>query len=292
MEAVFQVKDFEVSGDAIGATGQIEPGVIAPTPIDASTAQGGKVLARSYAAGPWDLSMQHGSAPTAFAVWAAEQVPTPAPMHIARVTMDLMRPVPLGELDYKVTVLRSGRKIQLINVSLHAGSHEVARASIMKIRSSPVSLPDYPGNDSLALDAPLPEACGSPGAGFGENNPFVQCMTLKLARGGGFEELGPSAVWFHADRPIVEGHATSPNMLAAIGGDFCNGVASALDFNKWTYINSDLTLSFSRPPIGDWVLVDGHSVFGPEGAGLSIGRLADRHGYFGRSIQSLVVEPR
>lgn len=253
---------------------------------------GDQVLARPYAAGPWDNTVQHGSAPTAFAVWAATQVETPVPMHIARVTMELMRPVPIGELSYATTILRSGRKIQLVGVSLHAGGHEVARASVMKIRSAATDLPDYVDSSSLALDAAMPEACTDPGLGFGENNPFVQCMTLKLARGGGFEQLGPAAVWFHADRPMIEGHATTPEMLAAIGGDFCNGVASSLDFNKWTFINSDLTLSMSRPPIGDWVLVDGHSVFGPYGAGLSIGRLADRHGYFGRSIQSLVVEPR
>ncbi len=254
--------------------------------------EGNRVLARPYAAGPWDNTMQHGSAPTTFAVWAANQVETPAPMHVARVTMDLMRPVPLGELEYETSILRSGRKIQLVGVSLRAGGHEVARASVLKIRAAAITLPDYVDNSSLALDAPMPETCRDPRDGFGDNNPFVQCMTLKLARGGGFEELGPAAVWFRADRPMIEGHATTPEMLAAIGGDFCNGVASSLDFSKWTFINSDLTLNFSRPPVGDWVLVDGHSVFGPEGAGLSIGRLADRQGYFGRSIQSLVIEPR
>lgn len=253
---------------------------------------GHKVLARAHAAGPWDPTMQHGSAPAAFAVWAAEQTPASAPMHIARVTMDLMRPVPLGELEYETEILRSGRKIQLVLVRLRAGGHEVARATVLKIRAVEVTLPDYVDHSPLVLDAPMPEDSVSPGKGFADNNPFVRCLTLKVARGGGFQELGPAAVWFRVDRPIVEGSPTSPAMMAVIAGDLCNGVASSLDFRKWTFINGDLTLNFSRQPVGEWVLVDGHSVFGEHGMGVSIGRLADRHGYFARSAQSLVIEPR
>lgn len=253
---------------------------------------GNKVLARSHAAGPWDPGMQHGSAPAALAVWAAEQTPAPAPMHIARVTMDLMRPVPLGELEFDTEVLRSGRKIQLVQVRLRAGGHEVARATVLKIRTLDVALPDYVDHTPQALDVPLPEDGWAPESGFADNNPFVRCLTLKVARGGGFQELGPAAVWFRVDRPMVEGFPTSPAMLAVIAGDLCNGVASSLDFRTWTFINGDLTLNFSRPPVGEWVLVDGYSAFGPEGMGMSMGRLADRQGYFARSAQSLVIEPR
>jgi hypothetical protein len=47
---------------------------------------------------PWDISMQHGSAPAALVVWAAEAIPAREPMRIARVTIDLMRPVPVVPL--------------------------------------------------------------------------------------------------------------------------------------------------------------------------------------------------
>ena len=55
---------------------------------------GNRVITSPDAAGPWDPRMQHGSAPAALVVWAAEAIPTPQPMRIARVTVDLMRPVP------------------------------------------------------------------------------------------------------------------------------------------------------------------------------------------------------
>src|SRR3954463_2283335 len=79
---------------------------------------GTRVIPSPHAAGPWDPRMQHGSAPAALVVWAAESVATPVPMQVARMTVDLMRPVPLTELALEIEVLREGRKIQLCAVRL------------------------------------------------------------------------------------------------------------------------------------------------------------------------------
>src|SRR5215469_11811974 len=95
---------------------------------------GDRVSVSPDAAGPWDPTMQHGSAPASLVVWAAETIPTPVPMRIARVTIDLMRPVPLKSLTLETEVVREGRKIQLCAVRLRvAGVIEVA-ASVLKIR--------------------------------------------------------------------------------------------------------------------------------------------------------------
>ena len=56
-----------------------------------------------------------------------------APMRIARLTVDLMRPVPVAPLDVETTIVREGRKIQLIQVSLKAAGQEVARASVLNL---------------------------------------------------------------------------------------------------------------------------------------------------------------
>ena len=50
--------------------------------------------------------------------WAAERIPTPVAMRVARVTVDLMRPVPVAPLTIESEVLREGRKIQLCAVRL------------------------------------------------------------------------------------------------------------------------------------------------------------------------------
>jgi hypothetical protein len=81
-------------------------------------------------------------------------------------------------------------------------------------------------------------------------------------------------------------------MRAVVAADFCNGTSAALDFREWTFINADLTVSFAREPSGEWILLDAESWIGPDGAGLATARLADAHGYFGRAVQSLVIEKR
>src|SRR6201986_3528156 len=81
---------------------------------------GGRVEVGPNAAGPWDSRMQHGSAPAGLAVWAAENIPTAVPMRVGRVTVGLMRPVPLAPLTLETEVLREGRKSQLCAVLVRA----------------------------------------------------------------------------------------------------------------------------------------------------------------------------
>ena len=250
--------------------------------------EGNRVFTSEHAAGPWDPSMQHGGAPSALIVWAAERIPTAQPMQIARLTVDLMRPVPVAPLTIETEVLREGRKIQLCMVRLLADGVEVARATVLKIRTQPVVLP---GNivAEAPLDVTLPEAGTVDEAGT--SSKFIQGLTLRAVHGG-FLQPGPGAGWFRANRPMVDGAVTSQAMRAALAADCSNGVSSVLDFKTWSFINADLTVTFAREPVGDWILLNSKMTLGADGAGVAISRLADTHGYFGEAIQCLVVEPR
>ena len=93
-------------------------------------------------------------------------------------------------------------------------------------------------------------------------------------------------------RPFVEAASVSQAMRAVIAADFCNGTSAALDFRQYTFLNADLTVSMTREPVGEWILLDAESWIGPEGAGLAMARLADLNGYFGRCVQSLIIEKR
>jgi acyl-Coa thioesterase superfamily protein/acyl-CoA thioesterase superfamily protein len=240
------------------------------------------------AAGPWSPTMQHGSAPAALVTWAAEQIPTPAPMQIARVTIDLMRPVPVAPLTFATEVLREGRKIQLCEVRLLAGDTLVVRATVLKIRSERQLLP--PDISDAPVTLPSPEESRSIEPKF-SSSPFVGAISMRAARGD-FGVPGPGAIWYRAIRPMVEGAAISQAMRAVVAADFCNGTSAVLDFRQWTFINADLTVSMAREPVGEWILLDAESTIGPDGAGLAIARLADIKGYFGRAVQSLVIEKR
>jgi hypothetical protein len=249
---------------------------------------GNRVVTSPDAAGPWDSSMQHGSAPAALVVWAAEAIPTPQPMAVARVTIDLMRPVPVAPLTLETEILREGRKIQLCAVRLRAENVIVVVATVLKIKTQALALP--PDAINPAVELPGPDQSREEQPSF-STSPFVAGISMRAARGR-FGVPGPGAIWYRVDRPLVEGSSVSQVMRAVVAADFCNGTSAVLDFRQWTFINADLTVSFARQPVGTWILLDAESWIGPDGAGLAMARLADSQGYFGRAVQSLVIEKR
>ncbi len=253
-----------------------------------SRVEGNTAHTSDLAGGPWDPGLQHGAAPSSLICWAVERLPSPAPMRVARLTVDLMRPVPVAPLTIETEVLREGRKIQLVAVRLLAKGNEVVRATALRIRREPRELPGpaiCPPHDLRP-----PELGHLPATAMGRT-PFLQGLTMRTVRGG-FTQPGPAAVWYRADMPIVAGEAISPLMRAAIAADFCNGTSSVLDFRDWTFINADLSVSLAREPVGEWILLKAETWAGPDSIGIAAARLADRTGYFGRAVQSVLFDKR
>ena len=241
------------------------------------------------AAGPWGAGLQHGGAPASLIAWVAERTPARGPMRVARITVDLLRPVPIARLEIRTQVVREGRKIQLLSVSLLHESVEVVRASVLKVREEALMLPQTAAEEKVTL--PGPER-GAPTEGvLGDNAAaFIKGLELRVVKGA-FREPGPAAIWFRAHRPIIEGEPIAPLMRVATAADFCNGVSSVLDFRSWTFINADLTISLARMPVGEWILLDARSWL-DGGSGIAFAKLGDQRGYFGRAVQSLVIERR
>jgi len=243
-------------------------------------------IAITGASGPWSIDTCHGGAPAALFVQVAESMPAPATMSVARVTMDLLRPVPLGPLRAESRVVREGKKIQLLTLELSATGGEVGRATVLRMRREPEVAPD-PVSE---LIAPLP----GPDAGWlttGAAGGFAGLFTMRAVRGG-FEHSGPGSVWFRMNAPLVAGMVTSPAARAVAAADFANGVAGVLSFEEWLFPSIDLTVALLRPPAGDWVLVDAESWVGAEGRSLGQIRLGDERGWFGSATQTSLVEAR
>jgi hypothetical protein len=150
-------------------------------------------------------------------------------MRVVRLTVDLMRPVPVAPLTIESEVLREGRKIQLVSVRLLANGTEVVRATALRVRRLEQALP------STAFCPPIdmrgPEVGRDPATAGMARTPFLSGISMRMARGS-FRLPGPAAVWYRAERPIVQGAALSPLMRAAIAADFCNGTSSVLDFKE------------------------------------------------------------
>jgi len=238
------------------------------------------------AGGPWNHELQHGGAPASLVACLAERVPTAPPMHATRLTLDLIRPLPIAPLEFKTEVLREGRKIQLVGITLHAGGKEVVRASVLKMRMEDMA--QLSGVAEAPIDVPLPGKLPTLDNKFMQSSSFVSIAELRNAVNG-FGIRGPGATWFRFRVPIIEGVENSPFMRAVATADFCNGVSATLG-RKWTFLNGDLTVNFARMPVGEWILLNAETWVGTAGAGLSAGRLADEQGYFGRVSQSLVID--
>lgn len=242
----------------------------------------------AFAGGPWNPKLQHGAAPSSLICWAVEQLRSPVPMRVVRLTVDLMRPVPVAPLTIETEIVREGRKIQLVSIRLLADETEVVRASALRVRIEARDMPAIASGPPVEL--PMPEHCSPPDF-FATETPFLKGIEMRTAKGG-FRIPGPAAVWYRATRPIVAGAALSPLMRATIAADFCNGTSSVFDMRDWTFINADLSVSLGREPVGEWILLDAETWVGPDSVGIAAARLADTRGYFGRAVQSVIFEKR
>lgn len=242
-------------------------------------------LAGSTAEGPWSPKVCHGGGPSALIAQVAEAVPAAAEMCVARVTVDLMRPVPTGELDVEARVLREGKKLQLVDVKVSAAGVVVTRGSVLRLRREDQDL----GQVLPQLNFPSADkgAPTRPPTGVG----FSQLFEMRAAAGS-FEALGPAAIWFNMTRPLIAGESTSPCARSVACADFANGIASVLPFSSWSYPSTDLTVSFIREPVGAEILVDAECWAGGQGRGITHARLGDALGWFGRSMQTAIFERR
>jgi hypothetical protein len=249
---------------------------------------GMRAVSTHYAIGPWTPTTQHGAAPASLVAWLADTMESRQPMQVARLSIDLLRPVPVAPLSIETEIIREGRKIQVASIRLLAEETEIVRATVLRVRVD--NSLQLAGVAELEFDHAGPEAGCEPSDLRGLGSPFLSGISMRTLKADGKRRRG--ATWHRADRPVIAGLPNSPLMCAAITADFCNGNSVPLDPRAWSFINADLTLSLSRVPVGEWILLDAESCVGPAGTGVAFARLADRQGYFGRAVQSLVIERR
>ena len=86
---------------------------------------------------------------------------------------------------------------------------------------------------------------------------------------GAFLELGPAVVWMRMRHPLVEGEEPSPLQRVLVAADSGNGVSAALDYRRYLFINTDLTVHLHRGPETEWVCLDAVTRLDPAGVGMS-----------------------
>jgi len=251
------------------------------------------ILPTVLARGPWTPDAQHGGPPAALLARAIEQFAGGESMVVVRLTVELLRPVPITPLLIETRLSRPGKKVQLVEASLLVAETrtEVGRATGLRLRRSHVPLPE-----GTAPSGALP----APAAGIASRPPWAPHITYEGFHSGGaelrfvhgnFEQPGPATAWIRLRVPLVAGEETSPLCRVATAADFGNGISWVLDRSDgYRFINPDLTIYLHRHPAGEWVALESVTLPEPLGIGIAESRLYDELGPLGRSVQSLLIE--
>lgn len=249
---------------------------------------GERFTATAATLGPWFADAQHVGPPSALLSRALERCEPRPGAAISRLTVEVLGPVPAGEIRVSARVERPGRAIELLAAEMQAGGRAVLRARAWRLATGDTAAV------AVGSAPPLP-----PPAGLTESAPdmagwlpgFVDSVEWRFVRGW-FTEPGPGATWIRQRVALVDGERPSPLQRLALVADSANGAAAPLDIRDWLFVNTDLTLHLHRVPEGEWMAVDAATAVGPNGLGTVAALLFDERGQVGRSAQSLVVRPR
>ncbi|TSE01712.1 thioesterase family protein [Skermania sp. ID1734] len=257
-----------------------------PDPSDSS-----RFTSTELTRGPWSPDAQHAGPPSALLGYAIERCEPRPRFQVGRVAVEILGPVPLAPLTVDAKVTRSGKSVELIEAVLSSDRGPVLKANAWRFRLAepPLDIPPpamptgtRPGPDTAMGRNSFPSA-HAVGFHTGVEYRFVT---------GGFDEPGPAVCWIRLRYPIVAGQTPSPLQRALAAADSGNGVSAVLDWSRYLFINTDLTVTLYRQPVGEWVCLDAVTYPQPHGIGMAESVLFDEQGPIGRSTQTLFMGPR
>jgi hypothetical protein len=252
-------------------------------------ADGDRFVPSASTRGPWSARHQHGGPPAALLARAFARHAGPD-TQVVRLTFDFLRPVPLAPLTVATRVVRAGAKVQrLAGTVLAEDGVPVIEATCLVMRVAPDRVAGPPeteaGPPPPAESAPfeLPLMSGDEG--------YHRAVEWRIARGTWGR--GPVAAWLRLRVPLVAGEAPTPPLECLVAvADSASGLALAVDPARATFVNADLTIALHRIPAGEWTCLDATTTGEAHGIGLTRARLWDTTGPVGRSLQTLLLEPR
>ena len=241
----------------------------------------------------------HGGPVAALLAHSVEQLASDGvDWFIARLTVELERPVPVEPLRFHAEVTRAGRKASIVEaVITKADTGAVlARARALRIRAAHVPLPldDTDLGPLLVIEpAPSEPADGQPGSrdeqaatafhNGGTEHRFVGESELRV---------GPVFGWIRVCVPLLPEHTMTPLQRVAAAVDFASGISGVLPWDSHSFINPDLTIHLFRPLRGEWVGMASATHHSTQGIGMTNTAVFDLDGRVGNSNQSLLLDLR
>ena len=202
---------------------------------------------------------------------------------LARLSFDILGRVGLDEVSTRVTTVRPGRSVELVEAvaSQYGRDVVVLRAWLMKpgatVDLAATTLSVVPGPDEVE---PWDPTSVWPGG-------FIASITLRRQQ----IEPGRAIFWARTPLPLIVEAPTS-RWAATVGLlDIANGMTVRADPTEVAFPNVDLTVHFFREPEGEWVGFDTSVTFGASGVGVTSSVIHDRIGPVGVMAQALTIRP-
>ncbi len=252
------------------------------------TLDGGVYTPTPWAVGPWDPQLIHGSSTAALFAHGFEAQLPGAEWLLARMSIDIFRPVGTVATTLRCEVVREGKRIKLADLFIEQGGLVVARAKGLML---------LPGADGTA-DAPPPGgvAVGSwrdyptaPDVAVGDRPQFNADVEFRPTRLAG---SGPGfAVWVRVPYGILPETPMSPTVRAAAVSDIANAVGIWSLPGLRGFINADIDLSLHRRPQGEWICLESTGRPDARGVAVSSVNVHDEAGLLGCASTVCLAKP-
>jgi hypothetical protein len=202
---------------------------------------------------------------------------------IARLSFDILGRVTLDEVATRVTMVRPGRSVELVEAVASQAGRDVVnlRAWLMLPReTADVAATSLSSIPPLEQAEPYDPTEVWPGR-------FIESIEVRRLQA----QPGRAMVWARTPLPLIVD--TPYSRFAATVGllDIANGMTVRVDPKAVAFPNVDLTVHFFRLPEGEWVGFDTSVTFGAGGVGVTSSIIHDRTGPVAVMAQSLTIRP-
>lgn len=238
----------------------------------------------THAGGGWNPAEVHFSALAGLVVHAIERHRGASDLVLGRIGFDILGRLEGAECDIRVSTIRPGRTIELVEATVEMGGRPVVAARAWFLAGGDTR--EVAGGEAAPLPAPesgepWPFASLWPGG-------FVASLDVRQAVA---PRPGRTTAWLRTDVDLVGGETASALASYLTLVDTANGIAARQSPEQWMFPNVDLTVHLHRQPVGAWVGLDTTAVFGAAGQGVTSTVLHDRAGQIGHAQQLLTVRP-
>ncbi len=238
--------------------------------------------------GPWRSDAQHGGPPSALLGFVVESA-MPDNHAVARISIELVKPVPLERLTASVRVQQTSRRVTHISADLaREDGAVVAQAAALVLAQTDLPTPAW---EPTVANHPVPGPQANvvpPSWATEAAVAFHRDAVDHRFESGAFTGPGPADDWVRLRQPVVDAIEPSPLCRVLAAADLGSGISAVYEPSAgFGMINADLTIALHRPLEGEWCRLQSTTRIGP-GHGHGLTTISDESGPIGIASQSLI----